>query len=102
MTQGKPLAGIGFALAVAASVATAQPPTVEQLQNQIQRLQSELATQRADFETKIGALKDQVDSSLRQELEAQIDDIVAKKSKFYRRPEERGRTTSDKSLFEAL
>jgi hypothetical protein len=77
-------------------------PTVEELLHEIQALRTEMDRQRSAFEERIEALQAQVDTSFREELQAEIENIVAKKSRFYRRPPVASRSWSDLSVFDAL
>lgn len=100
------LPAVALTIAIAAPFTSAQPE-VERLKAEVAELKSLLAKQRAEFEKEIDNLKQRFDEDLtdavKENLEAQVDDIVASKSKFYRRP--RGRRDDSRrnySVFDAL
>jgi len=97
---------VALAFAICAPDAYAQP-AVERLKSEVAELKGLLAKQRADFERAIGDLKERLDRELADEvkkkLETYVDDIVARKSKFYRRPPAGSKDSSiNYSVFDAL
>ncbi|MAG56919.1 MAG: hypothetical protein CMJ83_11550 [Planctomycetes bacterium] len=85
---------------------TAQPDEVKKLQAEVKELKSLIEKQRKDFESRIDELNTRVDEGIEQELGQRIAEIVAEKSKFYRRPlgDRRGEAVaaSKVSIFDAL
>ncbi len=92
--------GLLFVLALGTNLVA--QPTVEELLDEIRALKQQMTAQREEFTGRIQELQEQVDTSLRQELEKEIEDIVAQKSRFYRRPPVESRKWSDLSIFDAL
>lgn len=89
-------------LCLGAVRALAQPPVEQELRDEIKRLREEMSAQKADFETKIAGLQGQIETGFKERLSQEIDDIVARKSKFYRRPDATGRIFGNYSIFDAV
>jgi hypothetical protein len=75
----------------------AQPDEVERLKQQVSELQAAMQAQREHFDARLRELQERLDrggataivDEMREEIESQVERLVADKSKFYARPQGR-------------
>lgn len=99
-----PIAALMFVISAPSALAQTE---VERLKAELAELKGALAKQRTDFEKDISDLKERLDTRLaaevKKKLETYVDEIVARKSKFYRRPPPGSTDASiNYSVFDAL